>query len=58
MRSFILLAAASVAWVAFGGVDVTATFNAHVDAETLAAIAGVLGGIATLVQSLLLHKRG
>lgn len=58
MKSCILLAAASVAWVAFGSVDVSATFSAHVDAETLTAIASVLGGIATLANCLLLRKRG
>ena len=56
MKNCILLAAASVAGVAFGSVDVS--FSAHADAETLTAIASVLGGIATLANCLLLHKRG
>ena len=58
MKNCILLAAASVAGGAFGGVDVSATFSAHADAETLTAIASVLGGITTLANCLHLRKRG
>ena len=58
MKTCTLLAAASVAWVVFGSVDVSATFSAHADAETLTAIANVLGAITALANCLLQRKRG
>lgn len=58
MRSIILLAAAVVAGVAFGSVDVSGTINIHADAKALTEFVGVLGIIATLVDCGCLCKRG
>lgn len=50
MKNLLFLAAATVARVAFCGVDVTGTFNAHIDGDALAAVVSILSGIVTLAN--------
>lgn len=50
MKNLLFLAAATVAGVAFCGVDVSGSFNAHIDEGALAAVVSILSGIVTLAN--------
>ena len=50
MKNLLFLAVATVAGVAFCGVDITGGFNAHIDDSALAAVVSILSGIVTLAN--------